>query len=136
MNGSSSVEIALRSNATFDIKNNDKYCFLWSILASLQPYDNDNPNGVSSYRQNFDGLNIDGFDFSNGFKCSDVHKFEKINNLSINIFELNFYKGKDKWKHNSIPIEISKNESDRVVVLIYKINMLSLKIKCIARRSY
>ena len=28
-------------------------------------------------------LNIQGFDFSNGFKVSDVKKFEKLNNLSI-----------------------------------------------------
>ena len=34
---------------------------------------------------------------------------------------MNFYQDGDKWKHNLIPIEISKNESDRVVVLlIYK----------------
>ena len=62
-----------------------------------------------------------GFDFTNGFKSSDVQKFEKLNNLSINIFELNFYQDKNEWKHNLIPIEISKNESDKVVdLLIYK----------------
>ena len=67
-------------------------------------------------------MNIEGFDFTNGFNCSDVHKFEKLNNLSINIFELNFYQDGNNWKHNLIPIEISKNdESDRVVdLLIYK----------------
>ena len=44
-----------------------------------------------------------------------------MNNLSINLFELNFYQDKNKWKHNLIPIEISKNKSDRVVDLsIYK----------------
>ena len=42
-------------------------------------------------------LNIEGFDFTNGFKCSDVHKFEKLNNLSINIFELQFYTKKIKF---------------------------------------
>ena len=37
------------------------------------------------------------------------------------MFELNFYHDKNKWKHNLIPIEISKNEADRVVdLLIYK----------------
>ena len=50
-----------------------------------------------------------------------MHRFEKLNNLSVNIYELNFYQDGDKWKHNLIPIEISKNESDRVVdVMIYK----------------
>ena len=55
--------------------------------------------------------------FTNGFRCSDVHKFEKINNLSTNIFELNFYRDQNKWKHKLTPIELSKNGSDRVVDL-------------------
>ena len=111
----------MRSNALINIKNNDKYCFIWSILASLHPCDNDHPNRVSNYKQYFHELNIEGFDFTNGFKCSDVHKFEKLNDLSINIFELNFYQDKNKWKHNLIPIEISKNDSDRVIdLIIYK----------------
>ena len=50
-----------------------------------------------------------------------MHRFEKANNLSFNIFEITFYQDKIKWKHILIPIEISKNESDRVVdLLIYK----------------
>ena len=41
----------------------------------------------------------------------------------MNMFELNFYQDQDKWKHNLIPIEISEEESDRVVdLLIYKNN--------------
>ena len=50
-----------------------------------------------------------------------MHRFEKLNNLSINIYELNFYQDGDKWKHNLILTEISKNEPERVVdLLIYK----------------
>ena len=44
------------------------------------------------------------------FKCSDVHRFNEINNLSVNIFELNLYQNGDKWKHNLIPIELIKSE--------------------------
>ena len=113
LNGSSCVKIPLRSSAILNIQNNDKYCFIWSILASLHPCENGHPNGVSNYNQNLNELNIEGFDFTNGFKCCDMHRFEKLNNLSMNIYELNFYQDGDKWKHNLIPIEISKNESDR-----------------------
>ena len=51
-----------------------------------------------------------------------MHRFENLNNLSINIFELNFYQDQNKWKHHLIPIKIcEKDESDRVVdFLIYK----------------
>ena len=81
----------------------------------------DHPNRVSNYKQNFDELSNEGFDFTNEFKCCDMHRFEKLNILSINIFEINLYQDKNKWKYNLIPIEISKIESDRVVdILIYK----------------
>ena len=112
LNGSNYVKIPLRSNTVLNIENNDKYCFLWSILAILHPCSINHPNRVSSYKQYFNELNINGLVFSYGFKCSDVHKFIELNNLSINIFELNFYQDQKNWKHNLIPIEISKNISD------------------------
>ena len=90
------VKIPLRSNATLNIENKDKYCFLWSVLACLHPCNNTHPNIVSNYRQCFIEMNIQGFDFSRGFKCSDVHKFNELNNLSVTIFELNFYQDQNK----------------------------------------
>ena len=111
INDSSYVKIPLRSNASINDKNKDKHCSIWSILASLHPCDKDHPNTVSNCLQKFTGINSDGFDFSNECKCSDVQKLEKINKLSIKLFELNFYQEKTKWKHNLIPIEISKRRS-------------------------
>ena len=35
MNGSNYVKVPLRTNAIVNIENIDKYCFIWSILASL-----------------------------------------------------------------------------------------------------
>ena len=107
----------MRSNAILNFENNDKYCFLWSILADLHPCNNNHPNRVSIYRQYFNDLNIQGFDFSRGFRCSDVHKFNELNNLSVNLFELNFCPDQNQWKHKLIPIEVSKNDSDRVIAL-------------------
>ena len=87
MNGSSYVKTPLRSSVLVNIQNDDKNCFNWSILASLHPWERGNPNRVSNYKQYFSELNINGFDFSNGFECIDMHKFEKLKNLSINKFE-------------------------------------------------
>ena len=121
MNGTNYVKIPLRSNAILNIQNNDKYCFIWSILASFHPCENTHPSRVNKYLQYFNELNIQGFDFTNGFKSSDVHKYNELNNLSVNIYELNFYQDGDKWKHNLKPIEISKNEWHNVIdLLIYK----------------
>ena len=121
LNGTSYVKIPLRSNAILNIQNNDKYCFIWSILASLHPCENSNPSRVNNYVQYFNELNFQNLDFTNGFRCNDVHRFNELNNLSVNIYELNFYQDGDRWKHNFIPIEISKNDSDKVIdLLLYK----------------
>ena len=83
-------------------------------------FNNGHPLRVSDYRQFLKELNFDGFDFASGFKCTDVHKFEKLNDLSINVFEMNFYQYQSKWKPKLLPFQISKRESDRVVdFLIY-----------------
>ena len=108
MNGSNYVKIPLRSNAILNIEKNDNYCFTWSILASLHSCINIHPDRVSNYQQCFNELNINGFDFSYGFSCCDVHIFSELNNLSITIFGLNFYQDQNKWRHNLIPIEVSK----------------------------
>ena len=121
MNGSSYIKNPLRPAAILNIENDVNYCFIWSILAKLHLCNTNHPNTVSNYKQYFNELNIQGFDFTNGFKCSDVHRFNESNNLSLNIIELDFDQDQNKWKHNLVPIEISKNKSDRVIdILIYK----------------
>ena len=110
MDGRSYVKIPLRSSAILNIENNLKYCFLWSISDSLHPCNNIHSNRVSNYKQYFNEININGFDFTNGFKCSDVQKSENLNDSSINIFELKFYQDQNKRRHKLLPIEVSKNE--------------------------
>ena len=53
LNGTSYVKIPLGSSAILNIQNNDKYCFVWSILASLHQCKNDHPNRVSIFIQYF-----------------------------------------------------------------------------------
>ena len=72
-------------------------------------------NRVSSYREYFDEINIDAFEFTKGLKCSNVHNFDSLNNLSINIVDWSFYHNQHKWKQKLIPIEIIKKESDRMI---------------------
>ena len=70
---------------------------------------------IQKYRNE---LNIVWFHFSNGFERSDVDRCEKLDNLSITLIELNFYHEGIKWKHKRIPIEISRNNSDRAIDLM------------------
>ena len=48
LNGSKYVKIPLRSNVILNIEKSDKYCSVWSILASLPPCTNNHPNRVSN----------------------------------------------------------------------------------------
>ena len=59
MNGPKYVEIPLRSSAILNIGNDDKYSFLWSLVAQLHPWKNSQPNRVSNYRQYINELNIE-----------------------------------------------------------------------------
>ena len=94
LSGSSVVRISLRSSAILNVQNNENYCFFWSTLASLHPCENDHHNRVSNYNQYFNESNIDAFYHTNEFKCTDMQRFEKLNNLSINIYEKIFL---PKW---------------------------------------
>ena len=46
LNCSIYIKIPLRSNAILNIENIDKCCFIWSILASLHPCNNNHPSRV------------------------------------------------------------------------------------------
>ena len=78
----------------------------------MHPCNNGHPKRTSSYVKYLNELNIDGFDFTDRFKTSDVKKFETTNKLSINIFEFKFYLEGENWKHISLPVEISNSGSD------------------------
>ena len=129
INGSNYVKVPLRPNAILNIVNNDKHCFLWSILSYLHPCNNSHPSRVSNFKQYFNELNINEYDFTNGFNCSDVHKVKEIINLSVNLFQLNNCQDQNKWRHKQIPIEVSKNDSERVIDLLTYKNHYSLSKK-------
>ena len=127
MNGSKHVKNPLRSSTLLISENDIKYCFLWSILASLQPCEKNHPNNITNCRQYFNEINIHGFDFTKGLKCINKHRFQELNILPLNIFETKAYQDQNKRKPKIIPIEISKNDSDKVVDLLKYRNLYALK---------
>ena len=92
------VKLPLKNSALLNNENVDKYCSSLSILTNLHPCQNSQPNRVSSFRQDFDELNIGGLYFTNRFECSHVHKFWTLNTMSINVFEIRFRQEQKKWK--------------------------------------
>ena len=48
LKGSNCVKTPLRSDAILNIEINDKYCFVWSILASPHPCNDNHPKRFSN----------------------------------------------------------------------------------------
>ena len=70
------------------IKNKDWLCWVYSILVSLQPPKH-NPKAVSINAKNRYEIKTNKNDLTNGLKVDDFEKFEQLNNLKKNAFELN-----------------------------------------------
>ena len=72
-------------HACLSIQNNDKKCFLWSILALLHLVQGRNsPYRVSKYQEYESELNMSGIQYPAEIK--DIGKFEHQNNISVNVY--------------------------------------------------
>jgi len=69
-----------------NVQNQDQKCFMWSILAALHPIQgqHNNPNRVGNYTSYQDELDLTNIPFP--VRVADVPKFEKKNDISVNVF--------------------------------------------------
>ncbi|XP_046749932.1 uncharacterized protein LOC124413417 [Diprion similis] len=74
------------TKAVVNIRNNDSYCFLWSVTAALFPANDRNPNMTSSYPHFSSVLRYDSINFPMSLDKNTISKFEKLNGLSINVY--------------------------------------------------
>ena len=104
-----SPEWVYRSKSVLNLKNMDKKCFLWHVIASLfpQPF-----NQISYYEKHLDKLNVTGIRWP--MEVAQIEKFERQNNVSINVYSCED-KRKEVW-----PLKISKRRD------IAPINLLLL----------
>ncbi|XP_045777884.1 uncharacterized protein LOC123875870 [Maniola jurtina] len=103
--------VVKNTKSCINIRNNDNHCFLWSIVAALFPQNN-NVCRTSSYPHYSEVLNIDGnMSFPPSYK--DIKMFEKINELSINVYGLDN-------KHNVTgPLYITTARKSNHINLLY-----------------
>ena len=139
MNGRTYVKFPKRTNWILNNQNFDTYCFLWSILACIQPVDNI-PHRVSKDVPYQNELNINYIDFAVGKKVIEIPRFERLNpTISINVFK---YSADEDIDYKLVPLYNSKhNESRRFIDLVlYKNhyilskNFMYLSVKKIDRR--
>ena len=114
------------NESIINIKNDDQYCFLWCILAHLRPVE-DHENRTSSYSLHFNKLNLKGLEFP--MKVKDIPKFEKFNNLNVNVFEL--------IKTVLTPIHINRNyDQSQIDLLLFENHYcLITKLHCLINKD-
>ena len=71
------------TKAIVKFQNSDSKCFVWSVLTAFHPVDQ-NPQ-VSHYKQYEGELDLKGINFP--MSIDQVPKFEKQNQISVNIFD-------------------------------------------------
>ena len=94
------------SKAVINIQNDDDKCFLWSVLAHLYEA-NDHRYRVNHYKQYESELDMNGIVYPVAVK--DVPKFEKQNNISVNVFG---------YEDGYYPLYISRNQEEKHVNLL------------------
>lgn len=103
--------------AVLNIQNHDQFCAAWSIVAALHPAsDRENKVRVSSYPHFNTILNLDNVDFP--LKLGDMQKIELLNNISINVYGLE-YNSVSKKNEVCGPIYYSKDKKERHINLLY-----------------
>ncbi|XP_076291056.1 uncharacterized protein LOC143214203 [Lasioglossum baleicum] len=70
--------------AVVNVNNKDEACFFWAVVVGLYPAKT-NPSRLSSYPHYKTVLQTEGFQSPMLFK--DIRKFERKNDISINVFE-------------------------------------------------
>ena len=105
-------------NAIINPENFDQKCFLWCVGINeiLKTNPNlKNPGRITEIlKKKVEKFNLDGMNFPCEF--SDIDKFEKNNNIPINVFG---YEENEKAKEKEIfPLRISEKEGKHVTILL------------------
>lgn len=100
-----------KSKSCVNVRNNDEFCFLWSILAGLFPCIN-NVCRTKSYPHYSTVFNIKDISFPPSHQ--DIKKFEICNNdISVNIYGLD--------KKNKVTGPLYLTQRKKIIILIYYI---------------
>lgn len=97
------------THSVINIKNNDQYCFLWSIMAALFPVYDESKNKCRVYSYpDFEGfLKYENINFP--IELKDIPKFELLNGLGINIFTISNNK-------EIVPLCLTKSPFYKIII--------------------
>nr|CAH7736483.1 unnamed protein product [Callosobruchus chinensis] len=127
-NGTSYIKLPdqiLKKHACINVQNDDQACFYWSIVSALYPKDK-NPQRTSVYPHYSVVLNTENLD--SPMSLPKISKFEKINNISVNVYSLELIKIDEMSLYNVVPAKLTKNKLGRHVNLLLVQNVYFPKL--------
>ena len=100
----------VKKNAVINMENDDDQCFKWAVTRALNPTER-NPNRITKILKTQAGkYNWNDIEFPT--KLKDIHKFEKNNNVNINVFSFD-----DKKVYTYVYTLLSKTEHEKTINL-------------------
>ena len=95
--------------AVINMNNDDNQCFKWAITRALNPVDKHSIRVTKILKMQAEKLNWEGLEFPT--KVKDIHKFEKRNNINVNVFSY------DDETKKVYTLRLSKTNNDVLVNL-------------------
>ncbi len=117
-NGSSYIKLPIeisRKHACINIKNSDEACFYWSVVCGLFPSSN-NKQLTSSYPYYRSVLDTKNLPIP--MPLNQIQNFEKLNNISINVYGLELNVANNKQFYTVAPVRLTKQKLDKHVNLL------------------
>ena len=103
------AKVIVKKNAVINMENDDDQCFKWAVTMALNPTER-NPNRITKIlKTQAEKYNWNDIEFLT--KLKDIHKFEKNNNINVNVFSFDNETGK------VYTLRLSKTEHEETINL-------------------
>ncbi|XP_045466456.1 uncharacterized protein LOC123675190 [Harmonia axyridis] len=95
-----------KKKACINVKNNDEACFFWSVVSALYPTKT-NSDRTTNYPFYSSVLRTDGLELP--MKLSQITKFEKMNDISVNVYGLQLTEKENQSFYSVSPLRLTQH---------------------------
>ena len=100
-------KVIVKKKAVINMENDDEQCFKWAVTRALNPVDRDSERVTKILKKQSEKYNWNDIEFPT--KLKDIHKFEKNNNVNVNV--------SDSETKKVYTLRLSKTEHEETVNL-------------------
>ena len=102
-------KVIVKKKAVINTENDDEQCFKWAVTRALNPVDRDSERVTKILKKQSEKYNWNDIEFPT--KLKDIHKFEKNNNVNVNVFSY------DSETKKVYTLRLSKTDHEETVNL-------------------